>query len=147
RAELEIKVEEARQKRAADAAKLDQDVLKKRQEAEEEKDKARKKAAEAEQLRQAMKEKQDAANQAKRKAREARVEAEKLKQDAEGLLPDRRIAAFIQDRAGAKDYRRHLGLPALIRRDFEKLSAMFRTQRQYEGEDKDGKDKDGNILN
>src|SRR4030095_6744962 len=54
------------------------------------------------------------------------------------LRPERRIAAFIQDRARAQDYRRHLGVPALIRRDFEKLSKMFRTQREYEKEDRDG---------
>src|ERR1035441_4225683 len=36
----------------------------------------------------------------------------KALRDAETLLPERRIAAFIQDRADAKDYRRHLGVPA-----------------------------------
>jgi hypothetical protein len=70
-----------------------------------------------------------------------------LKQDADALLPERRIAAFIQDRAGAKDYRRHLGVPALIRRDFEKLSAMFHTQRKYEDKDRDGKDEHGQEVN
>jgi hypothetical protein len=45
----------------------------------------------------------------------------------------------------ATDYRRHLGLLALIRRDFEKLRDLFREQR--EAEDKGSEDTSTNKIN
>jgi hypothetical protein len=70
-----------------------------------------------------------------------------LRQDADALRPERRIAAFIQDRASATDYRQHLGVPALIRRDFDKLSGMFKTQRKGESELADTHPNDLAIVN
>ncbi|MCP5367178.1 MAG: hypothetical protein H6907_11990 [Hyphomicrobiales bacterium] len=40
--------------------------------------------------------------------------------------PTQRLAQFIADRAESDDYRKHLGLLALIRRDFKKLSDLLR---------------------
>ena len=50
------------------------------------------------------------------------------------------LSEFIEDRAAATDYRRHLGIPALIRRDFEKLAALFREQRKDEENRTEGQD-------
>ncbi|HKV37242.1 MAG TPA: P-loop NTPase fold protein [Pyrinomonadaceae bacterium] len=64
-------------------------------------------------------------------------EVERLKADIESTSSSRILAEFIEDRAAASDYRRHLGLLALIRRDFEKLRVLFAGQRK---EEVDGKD-------
>lgn len=64
-------------------------------------------------------------------------EVERLKADIESTSSSRILAEFIEDRAAASDYRRHLGLLALIRRDFEKLRVLFAEQRK---EEVDGKD-------
>lgn len=63
-------------------------------------------------------------------------EIEKLKADIDSTTSTRLLAEFIEDRAAATDYRRHLGLLALIRRDFEKLRDLFEQQRK---ETKEGK--------
>lgn len=146
RATLDQRVEDARRKRAELAAQLDEDARKKKEEAVAEQKLAEDKVADAGKARREAKDREDEAHRAVIAAQSARAEAEKLQRDAEALLPERRIAAFIQDRAGAKDYRRHLGVPALIRRDFEKLSAMFNTQRIEEDQDKDGLTRHGVEL-
>jgi KAP family P-loop domain len=132
RVELEARVEAERQKRATEAAKLEQDVIKKQSEAEADRRTAAVKAAEALKARQDAENRRAEAEKAAKAAAETRAAAEKLAREAESLRPERRIATFIQDRAAATDYRRHLGVPALIRRDFEKLSSMFQTQREAE---------------
>jgi hypothetical protein len=57
-------------------------------------------------------------------------EIAKLKADIESTDTNKILAEFIEDRAAATDYRRHLGLLALIRRDFEKLRDLFQAQRK-----------------
>lgn len=138
RATLEQDLQKAREERAKRAAELDLEAQTKREEAAEKTRLAQKKIDQAEAARSAAKDKQVDADRAALLAQTAREEAEKMRREAEALVPERRIAAFIQDRAGAKDYRRHLGVPALIRRDFEKLSAMFNTQRMQEDKGLDG---------
>jgi hypothetical protein len=137
---LEARLEQARQERAARAVELDREVRAKRAEAADAARQASEMAAAADAARRAAQDKQDEADRATSKARLAKVEADQLRLDAGMLLPERRIAAFIQDRAGATDYRRHLGVPALVRRDFEKLSAMFHSQRAAEVDGRDGID-------
>ncbi len=44
--------------------------------------------------------------------------------------PTRLLARFIQDRADSKDYRKHLGLLALVRRDFERLTAFLEEENR-----------------
>ena len=41
------------------------------------------------------------------------------------MIPTRLLAEFIDERIGSDDYRRHLGVPALIRRDFDRLSRLI----------------------
>jgi hypothetical protein len=59
------------------------------------------------------------------------------------------LGRFIQDRAGSDDYRKFLGLPALIHRDFARLSKMFDEQRKAEESAKTGETKEGdsNVVN
>jgi CheY-like chemotaxis protein len=59
-------------------------------------------------------------------------EIEQLRADIDATSSSRILAEFIEDRAAASDYRRHLGLLALIRRDFEKLRSLFEQQRKEE---------------
>jgi hypothetical protein len=58
-----------------------------------------------------------------REAAERRVDEirEEIRQSTAAQL----LGKFIQDRASSDDYRKHLGLLALIRRDFEKLSNLL----------------------
>lgn len=58
---------------------------------------------------------------------------------------NRLLAEFIKTRADADDYRKHLGMVALVRRDFERLSDFFRSQRE---EEQNGKERpDNNTVN
>lgn len=118
RAELDQRIEEARREQKEKVGQLQKEADEKRQQAD---------AAEQEQ-------------------REARARIEEIRKQIEDLTPGRMIGRFIQDRASAEDYRKHLGVPALIRRDFEKLALMFRSQRKVEEERKDGLDASGRPL-
>lgn len=57
----------------------------------------------------------------------AALERELATTDANQLL-----AEFIKSRVDAEDYRKHLGTVALVRRDFERLSDLFHSQRADE---------------
>ena len=59
------------------------------------------------------------------KQRVAKAEAE-LKEATSGRL----LAKFIQDRAASEDYRKHLGVLALVRNDFEQLSDFIETENR-----------------
>jgi hypothetical protein len=48
-----------------------------------------------------------------------------LQQELHELRPSQRLAQFLADRASSTDYRKYLGLPALIRRDFHKLEKLM----------------------
>ncbi len=74
-----------------------------------------------------------------RQYREAEGEADALNRQVSdltskiaGTTTSAILAEFIEDRAAASDYRRHLGVLALIRRDFEKLADLFAEQREEE---------------
>jgi KAP-like P-loop domain-containing protein/TIR domain-containing protein len=60
-----------------------------------------------------------------REAAQRRVE--KIQAEMKQITPVQLLAGFIQDRAASDDYRKHLGVLALIRRDFEKLSDLMQT--------------------
>ncbi len=69
---------------------------------------------------------------AKAKA-EAETQAERvaeLRTAERRLRPNERLATFLEDRAGSEDYRKYLGLPAMIRRDFEKLHRLLGELRE-----------------
>jgi septal ring factor EnvC (AmiA/AmiB activator) len=58
------------------------------------------------------------------RARDVVADRERERADLErelDVIPTRLLAEFIDERIGSDDYRRHLGLPALIRRDFDRL--------------------------
>jgi hypothetical protein len=57
---------------------------------------------------------------AEAKSREAAAAAE-----AKAATTGRLLASFISDRAASTDYRKHLGMLALVRDDFEKLSGLI----------------------
>jgi hypothetical protein len=64
-------------------------------------------------------------SQATEAARTARAKVRKLEEELQELRPERRLFRFIEERAAAKDYRQHLGLVSLVRRDFRELSRLF----------------------
>jgi hypothetical protein len=64
----------------------------------------------------------EAARQAQRDA-EARVKDARAKLDEQSVA--RLLASFIEDRASSADYRKHLGVLALVRNDFETLSGLI----------------------
>jgi hypothetical protein len=62
----------------------------------------------------------------------AQQRAEQARREQEGALSDlaaattaRLLGQFIQDRAASTDYRKHLGVLALVRQDFQKLSRLI----------------------
>lgn len=50
-----------------------------------------------------------------------------LQARVETTSPVRRLSRFLAERAESSDYRKHLGLPALARRDFEELGKLMNT--------------------
>ena len=71
---------------------------------------------------------------AENEAKSIRSEITDLEDQINKTTTSKILAEFIEDRAAASDYRRHLGLLALIRRDFEKLRDLFDQQRTEEKE-------------
>jgi hypothetical protein len=137
---LERRVKEAQDSRVQKSVETDAAVVAKQQEAEKERRTAQVMEVEAAQARETAARRLEAATAAQKRAKELRNEAEQLQQDADALRPERQIAALIQDRARAMDYRRFLGVPALVRRDFGRLSEMFLWQRKNEEDRLDGID-------
>ena len=71
-----------------------------------------------------------AAAEAEEEAKRKRVEqvnekVQALEAELKELEPGRRLFRFIEERASAADYRKHLGLVSLIRRDFEQLGQLL----------------------
>jgi len=56
---------------------------------------------------------------------EAQTKVRAIESELRELAPGRRLLKFLEQRAGANDYRQHLGLVSLVRRDFEKLSELL----------------------
>lgn len=144
---LEQRVEAARRARIQRAIDLDKDAKASREAAVIARREALDLEAEVKRAQQEALEKRESARAAAQEAQETRAEADRLQQEADALRPERRIATFIQDRANAKDYRSHLGVAALIRRDFDKLSKMFDSQRRQEAKGTDAGKNDLAIVN
>ncbi|MGH8895896.1 MAG: P-loop NTPase fold protein, partial [Egibacteraceae bacterium] len=64
------------------------------------------------------------------KQRELALEAERIEAELAGTTPASVLAEFLAERTGSDDYRRHLGVPALIRRDLERLSDLVDQQNR-----------------
>jgi hypothetical protein len=62
---------------------------------------------------------------AKQRAEQARREQEEALSDLAAATTARLLGQFIQDRAASTDYRKHLGVLALVRQDFQKLSSLI----------------------
>lgn len=62
---------------------------------------------------------------AQQRAEQARREEDAARSDLAAATTARLLGQFIQDRADSTDYRKHLGLLALVRQDFEKLSRLI----------------------
>jgi hypothetical protein len=56
---------------------------------------------------------------------EAAARLEKIEQVLAATTPASVLADFVRERSESDDYRKHLGLPAVIRRDFENISNMI----------------------
>ena len=56
------------------------------------------------------------------------TEAAEVRRQLEEMAPIRRMARFLSERASSDDYRKHLGLVALIRQDLEELSRLLALQ-------------------
>jgi hypothetical protein len=71
--------------------------------------------------------------------REAQAKAQgevlQLRQEIAELSNVRLLDKFIENRTGSDDYRKHLGLVALIRRDFEELSRLMEAVNRDENTD------------
>jgi hypothetical protein len=54
---------------------------------------------------------------------------QELRSELESLRPSQRLATFLRDRAESADYRKHLGILALVRKDFDRLGGLMKQQR------------------
>ena len=61
--------------------------------------------------------------------REARDEVDRIHAELTATTPER-IVQFISERAQSEDYRKHLGLLAMVRQDFEELQRLMDKQRR-----------------
>lgn len=77
--------------------------------------------------------KRQAEDEARHTLREAEGKMKAIRAEIAELAPGRQIIRFLKERASAEDYRRHLGLVSLVRRDFEQLSNLLTKA----GEEKD----------
>lgn len=69
----------------------------------------------------------DAAVVAERKLAAA---ADEVAAELAATTPRRVLSEFIADRLASEDYRQHLGVPAIVRRDLERLSQLVAQQRE-----------------
>lgn len=59
------------------------------------------------------------------KLKETQAKVRAIESELHDLTPGRRLLHFLEQRAGAADYRQYLGLVSLVRRDFEQLSHLL----------------------
>src|SRR4051794_9487914 len=62
---------------------------------------------------------------AQQRAEQARLAQKAAISDLAAATTARLLGQFIQDRAASRDYRKHLGVLALVRQDFQKLSSLI----------------------
>lgn len=77
---------------------------------------------------------------ANRQLADAEQKVASAQAELNAATPTRILAEFIESRAASADYRRHLGIIALIRKDFETLTRLMRQRRsvpQVPGEEDD----------
>jgi hypothetical protein len=83
--------------------------------------------AQVERAQQAADEAEQALADAVREEQAIATEVERLNAELATITPTRVLSDFLTERARADDYRRHLGIAALIRNDFEQLADLIRS--------------------
>lgn len=83
-------------------------------------------------------------DQAKNEEKEKERAIAELEQELRQITPGRVLLDFINERVGSQDYRKHLGIAALIRSDFEQLSKLIADQNKEFVEKDDGADREEN---
>lgn len=73
----------------------------------------------------ALEQKKQAEEQARQTLRDAEEKLKTIQAELAEMAPGRQLIRFLRERATAEDYRRHLGLVSLVRRDFEQLSELL----------------------
>jgi hypothetical protein len=76
--------------------------------------------------------------QAKEEEKEKARQIAELEKELQQITPGRVLLDFINERVGSQDYRKHLGIAALIRNDFEQLSQLIAAQNKDFEENDDG---------
>lgn len=76
-------------------------------------------------VRVALAQKQEAEEQARQSLRDAEEKLKNIQTELAEMAPGRQLIRFLRARATAEDYRRHLGLVNLVRKDFEQLSKLL----------------------
>ena len=85
---------------------------------------AEKQAKEMAELEQAIREDERELDEAQQQLHNVDEQITVLKREFKELTPRKILTEFLDQRATSLDYQRHLGLTALIRKDFEKLTAL-----------------------
>ena len=85
---------------------------------------AEEQAKEIAELEQAIREDERQLTQVQQRLHHVDEQMEALKREFNELTPRKILTEFLDQRASSLDYQRHLGLTALIRKDFEKLTAL-----------------------
>lgn len=70
-------------------------------------------------------EKKQTEEEARHTLHEAEEKLKVIKAELAELAPGRQLMRFLRERATAEDYRRHLGLVSLVRKDFQQLSNLL----------------------
>jgi predicted nuclease with TOPRIM domain len=72
---------------------------------------------------------------------------EQIREELEAVTPAKVLNDFVAERVGSDDYRKLLGLPALIQRDFKKLAKLIREYNADYFEKDEGKETDEKYFN
>ena len=94
-----------------------------------------KQSREVAQLEQAIGEDERLLAEAQKQRLEVDEQIAALQREVRELTPAKILAEFLDQRATSLDYQKHLGLTALIRRDFEKLTALVEEANAKSGAD------------
>lgn len=78
--------------------------------------------------------KKQAEEEARHTLHEAEERLKSIRAELAEMAPGRQLFRFLRERATAEDYRRHLGLVSLVRRDFEQLSKLLLNVSEEGGE-------------
>jgi hypothetical protein len=79
--------------------------------------------------------------------KELAEQIEALEKELSQITPRRVLLDFISERVESQDYRKWLGVPALIRRDFDQLSELVQEQNEAFLESDDGQERNPDQIN